>query len=714
GNPDSNDDTNDDVASGDDGSGGSDDAADDKTGSGSSPAPSGDNADAATGGTSGDDATDDNASSGDDADSGSSDGAGTPATGDETADGGSGTDDDGVANEPTDGSTSDDAGSDDATGTPTDDSSADDGSADDSASDGASNDSGSVDSGTTDGDTSTGDTTDGDNSTEDGGDATDGSTDDGGSTGDSTTGDDTSDGGTIIGGDDSSDTGSDDDTTTDPGGSVDTGIPAREVPTLIPGPGWDGPTAEPGPVGSTWKAGYDAKAIARWDVVPGQAITGVFEIGVVAFHMNGIERVEFSVDNGPWVEVREMTENPRTGVKEYWVKLDPTLFQEDGEVEVRAIAYPWTGEPRLLAGGDVTAANGEHSMFLWANAFDTLPKGKTVEIGPETAIVEALIEVGDGGTVILKEAGTYQFHPDDAPNGWWHKNKVPRGGRREIIKAADGLDVHDVVVTQGPELMRVYCELHWIGVSFDNGRISQYHSGNAVFDRCRWYDSDGWTNEHLVPVQEHYWAIDSIAEDKLYAFPHAILVRGATVRRISGDVFQNSNMVLDCDVDVVDGTVLGHHTDLYQMFGEMDNLIVYDVRAQNLNVLQSLFLEPTFYSDPSKPQHKLQNAAFVNFDIINTPKARKGVENHGGPPYSQLISQFEHVLFRHVRLPNQRLIIRTDKVAPDNQAFQAKNVFFENCELHWATYETYVQNSGAPEGVEFKTCSLGMSGGSVD
>ena len=86
------------------------------------------------------------------------------------------------------------------------------------------------------------------------------------------------------------------------------------------GSGFTGPTLEPGPVGTPGEEGYDAKAISRWDVVPYQVFGGTFEIGVVAFHMIGIDRVEFSVEGGPWQAVNEMALNPRTGIKEYWTQ----------------------------------------------------------------------------------------------------------------------------------------------------------------------------------------------------------------------------------------------------------------------------------------------------------------------------------------------------------------------------------------------------------
>ena len=42
---------------------------------------------------------------------------------------------------------------------------------------------------------------------------------------------------------------------------------------LVAGSGFTAPTLEPGPVGTPGELGYDAKAIARWDVVPYQVFS---------------------------------------------------------------------------------------------------------------------------------------------------------------------------------------------------------------------------------------------------------------------------------------------------------------------------------------------------------------------------------------------------------------------------------------------------------
>ena len=130
---------------------------------------------------------------------------------------------------------------------------------------------------------------------------------------------------------------------------------------IAPGIGFTGATAQPATIGDPSQFGYNDNAIANWDVVPNQTFTGDFNVGVVAFHNSGIDHVAFSVNGGAWTNVSAMTANPQTantsgignanasGIVEYWATLQASDFTTDGQVEVRAIAYPKIGVPRVLS-----------------------------------------------------------------------------------------------------------------------------------------------------------------------------------------------------------------------------------------------------------------------------------------------------------------------------------------------------------------------------
>jgi hypothetical protein len=76
------------------------------------------------------------------------------------------------------------------------------------------------------------------------------------------------------------------------------------------GDGFTAETPQPPAIGTPSDWAFDAKAIARWTTVPRSEYTSIFSVGVVAFHVNGINRVDFSVNGGAWKSVYEPKLNP--------------------------------------------------------------------------------------------------------------------------------------------------------------------------------------------------------------------------------------------------------------------------------------------------------------------------------------------------------------------------------------------------------------------
>ena len=137
---------------------------------------------------------------------------------------------------------------------------------------------------------------------------------------------------------------------------------------LIPGTGFTAPEAAMTPIGVSGATGYDCTAIARWDVVPWQVAEDGFMVGVIAYHREGIDKVQFALNGGPWVDVTQMSMNQRTNEMEFSVGLKLTSIPND-DIEVRARVIPTVGIPRILAGGisGISAGSlntGNHSMFL--------------------------------------------------------------------------------------------------------------------------------------------------------------------------------------------------------------------------------------------------------------------------------------------------------------------------------------------------------------
>jgi hypothetical protein len=481
-----------------------------------------------------------------------------------------------------------------------------------------------------------------------------------------------------------------------------------------------GELVAPAVVGDPGAPGADAKAIARWNAIPGQFINGNFKVGVVAYHMNEIAEVRFFLDGAPLGIVTNRSTNPSTGNPEFWITVPSNNFADGSTVTLSAIVLPTGGVPRILQGefNAASAGKGEHSLPLVVRrsapptvyvGYDGNDLNPGTREQPLLTISKAIRVVPDGGEVVLLNAGGYEM----PQNGFGH---LRRDNTDWITIRPDfGLQENAVGITgETRNLFRANMRrLRLQGLTIDFAKVTQvYSTGEQMtwIDGCTMIDSEGWTIENRpISVRNPWFATDALAENKLYAYSGASLVRNSVARQISGDVFQNNGLVVGCIVNALDGTVLTHHTDLVQVFGARDNLIVADVVATGLRSAQSFFLEPSFEGGPDESERWLTNSAFVNIAVDIAPVFQWNANenmlmNWGGAPWSQLLSRFEHVVFDNVELANQRIMIRSE--VQGVQAFAAHNVIFRNVGLHPITYSTYHNNSGAavPPGVQFIDC----------
>jgi hypothetical protein len=446
--------------------------------------------------------------------------------------------------------------------------------------------------------------------------------------------------------------------------------------------------------------GATARAIARFDVVPYQIFSGTFEIGVVAFHMDGIQRVQFEYET--LSGLRTVTEtsmrlNPRTGVCEYWTTLNASDFA-DGAVTVKATVCPNSGMERellleLYANARSTLA-GRGVLYVSLSGDDITGAGSRAR--PFRSIQRALTAVTenvaryDGGTIVLMDPGSYDMRGvrSSANNNSWI-----------TIRPDESLLRSDVVIApQVRELIRPNIRrLRYYNLSFDFSKIGQIYKEDAHwqwYDNCRWFQSEGSTATY--PGQN--WAVrnvgfnglyvtNSIAEEMLYGFTGCNLVRGSHCRKISGDAFQMSRMVVNCTADGVGGTALEHHTDVFQYWDPTENVIVYGVKAANVAGAQNFFfggIAGTSYV----------NCAFVNVAVQNSQDRR-------GPPFTQYHHVHDHVLFMHISNPGQLSTFRDDV----NPPYTARNVKFVNCILEGLSRGKW-GSMGLPDGVSVESCHL--------
>ena len=468
------------------------------------------------------------------------------------------------------------------------------------------------------------------------------------------------------------------------------------APVLPPGTGWDGPTPQPEPIAGL---DYPAKPAARWSTIPHQSFAGDFNVSVVAFNVHGVDRVEFAVNGGAWTPVFAMTPNPATGTTEYWATLSGADFTPGTRVEVRARVYPSVGVPRVLAGDEGDAENGEFSLVLHRAPEGPRPAvyvtndggdddGDGTAAAPLATLNEAFGRVEDGGEIILTRAGEYA-----AP--FRRAGHLIRETQRWVtVRPADGLDAADVTLVSpdGTNVQPHIGPVEWRDLTLDWSRLKGYSGrGEAWFNRVRWTSSRGWTDDRSSPVHYllPYYATNCHAYDTLYGFVNGRIVRGNRVEKISGDALQHARLAVDNTVHHVDGSVLPHHTDMYQMFGEHENQIVYGLTATRLLQVQAFFIEPAMEQNPVA--EGLRNSAYVDIHISDQDERTRHSQWMGGI--------YRNVLFENLHMPEQQVLLRESN---GPHQMDAVDLVFRGCTLHPQSYDRYVTNPVPFAGVRFE------------
>lgn len=465
-----------------------------------------------------------------------------------------------------------------------------------------------------------------------------------------------------------------------------------DFPVLRPGSGFAGATPQPPAVGNPSLRGYDAQAIARWDVVPYQDFEGLFHIGVVAFHMNGIDRVEFSVNGGPWEAVREMKLNPRTNVWEYTATLDASTF-EDGLVEVRARAFPkYAGEARVLGGpidghndGSVHFRNGIHSMFLNANAGGTLPRhevyadakngsdetGEGTRENPFRSHVRALAHVtAEHGT--SDGAVCYLMPGDYVWEGIGHPHNIDTANRWATLTPAPGVDREDVrFVDREPAGMRTRL------IRADNITMT----GDGAPRTFTGMDTYFWLSNSTLAGDSRFeggglasgsndWAgiygTDIVAAEIRSPFRSSTFVRNVQASGFSDTPFGSDTLVFNADVRDFTRNPDGTHADVFHWFWRDDqdreNRIIYGLRVYEFPLLG-------FLMNPIRGgEQELEDIAIVN---VHISKDQSSVAS------SMWNFDVDHLVISGLQLPDQTFRFDVHRQDEDGK-LSMKNVSVTN------------------------------------
>ena len=136
-------------------------------------------------------------------------------------------------------------------------------------------------------------------------------------------------------------------------------------------------------VGDSSHIAYGNNTIARWAAPLFKDYDTPTQIPILAYHISGIDRIEFQLNNGITATVKDPSYNPTIGVTCYNINLDSSIPDNEFN-ELRAIVYPVSGWPQVLQGevmGSTAIAPGirnirygHHSYFFATNFNRTLSR----------------------------------------------------------------------------------------------------------------------------------------------------------------------------------------------------------------------------------------------------------------------------------------------------------------------------------------------------
>jgi hypothetical protein len=412
------------------------------------------------------------------------------------------------------------------------------------------------------------------------------------------------------------------------------------------------PTEEPDPVGTPDQLGYDAKAIARWLNVPFSNHSYLAFISVLAYHINGIDKVMMCRDGGNWVQAKEGPEGVYT--VGFFCSDSPKFS------EIRAIVYPKCGIPRVLqgplnnsyVGGDnhLNVRNGNHSMFinsgnLQNREYHVSPTGND-DTGdgsiqnPFRTIGGACGVIGncDGVNLYLAN-GDYEYsgpkYPKKAYNEYRYLTILPEPGHKPRIIST--------------KLGGLGCKLvHFSEIDFVGDTQCRTPSGRdsyAWFDNCRaigtspevggGFAAGGWS---LISVT------NSSANTVRNCFRNATLLVNSTGQFFSDTPIGQDTVVYNCMFTDFVRNSNGDHADVFHWFytkpGYRENRIISNLNVSRFS-LQGWQVNPI-----TGGGQQLDNVALVSINIS------KNVQNAAG---SWWYMDTNHLYMKNVNLVDQPL-----------------------------------------------------------
>jgi hypothetical protein len=483
-------------------------------------------------------------------------------------------------------------------------------------------------------------------------------------------------------------------------------VDATDLSMLLSG--YDPEVIDPDPIGTPDDPGYDATAVARWTCVPFREIKQTAKIGVAAFHMNGIDRVEFSVNKGAWQVVREPALNTDNGVVEYFIEIDPSQH-EDGTVEIYAVAYPRIGIPRVLQGNfnnsfvggenSLKIRNGIHSMFVVCNANGTLKNwdvyaspvgnddtGDGTKANPYKTIAGALsaqtaIHGDCDGLTLYLEEGDYDYVGPKFPK------KVVTKNRYATVCSAPGTNrenVRIVMATTGGLATKFICMRNLLFVGNVKMRTPNMDSF-AWIDGCK---ATAASHEIGGGFASGAWSMVAFTNCEAYnvrdCFRSGNLAVNCSGRKFSDTPLGQDCVVINCSFDEFIRNSNGDHADVFHWFytkpGYRENRLIYGLDVRNFS-LQGWQVNPIRGGG-----QQLDNVALVDVRIS------KDISNVAG---SWWYMDTNHLYMKNVNLVDQTLRWKVHGQDEDGKMV-LRNVVLEDSNFRsmtWLPAEVILKNT---------------------
>jgi hypothetical protein len=395
--------------------------------------------------------------------------------------------------------------------------------------------------------------------------------------------------------------------------------------TILVGEGWSGATATPAAVGSAG-IGYSYAPIARWLNVPDADYDDDIPVGLLAQHINGIDKVEFAVEGGDWVEIDGPDWNPATRCHEYWVTIPATELFDGNRVEVRARITPNTrGQCVVLQGtlaDEAADRDGIHSMYVnyittaatanqqvWCDSVDGNDStGDGTSGNPYASIAKALDVLysrdntsdGGNGCIIWLEAGNYE---DNTVN--WGTHEPQCDGRFLTVQPTAGTDRTEVIIgaASSTQYGRMgFCgRLHLKDVTIECELTSHSSIDTTIWcDGCLFTTSDhtgdNWITEDVygkfsTPANlDRAYATDCDHEYVETGPYQAVLALNCTVTHGSSDAMKEVLCAANMTISDVGPQGTANHVDGWQEVNAgPDNIILYNVKTDETCDLEPFF-----------------------------------------------------------------------------------------------------------------------------